>query len=114
MSKRIERANQLIKKELSQIILKEIEFPSGVLVTLTRVESAPNLKNTSVFISILPEKMSLKILELLNRRIYELQGLLNKRLKMRPLPRICFLEEKETRKAGRVEEILEAIRKGKC
>ncbi len=39
MSKRIPQVNQLIKKELSQIILREIEFPVGVLVTLTRVET---------------------------------------------------------------------------
>ena len=44
MSQRILKVNQLIKKELSQIILKEAEFPKEVLVTLTRVETLPNLQ----------------------------------------------------------------------
>jgi len=31
---------------------------------------------------------------------------------MRPIPRIKFLEEKKTREAGRIEEILEELKKG--
>ena len=111
MSNRIQRINQLIKKELSQIILKEIEFPQGVLVTVTRVETVSDLKESNIWISTLPEEKLKRVLEILNKNIYFLQQKLNKRLKMRPLPRIKFLEERKTREAGQVEEILEELKK---
>ena len=34
---RIERVNKLIKREVSRIILQDIEFPQDTLVTVTRV-----------------------------------------------------------------------------
>ena len=111
MSKRIQRINQLIKKELSQIILREIEFPQDVLVTITRVETSPNLIESNVWISVLPEEKLKIILEILNKNIYFLQQKLNKRLTMRPIPRIKFLEERKTSEASRIEEILEELKK---
>ncbi len=109
-TKRIQRVNQLIKKELSQILLREIEFPRDVLVTVTRVETSADLNQTKVFISALPENQSEKVLSLLNRQIYEIQQELNKRLKMKFIPKIEFWEEKRTKEAGEIEEILEEIK----
>jgi len=110
MSKRIQRVNQLIKKELSQIVLKEIEFPSDVLVTVTRVETTSNLIESKVYVSVMPEEKTSKVFQILNQQVYELQQKLNQRLQMRPIPRIKFIEEKETKEAGKIEEILEKIK----
>jgi len=112
MSKRIQRVNQLIKKELSQLLLREVEFPADTLVTVTRVETSADLKESNIWVSVIPEERQKRIPEILNKNIYILQQKLNKRLKMRPIPRIKFLEEKKTREAGRIEEILEELKKG--
>lgn len=99
MEKRLERVNRLIKEELSRIILKEFDFPLDVLITLTRVETTNNLIQAKVYISVMPEKKTKDILQMLNRGIYELQQKLNKRLNMRPVPRIYFREEKRNSKS---------------
>ena len=112
MSNRLARVNQLIKKELSQIILREVKFLSGVLVTLTRVETTPNLNESKVYIGVIPENKTESVFQVLNKQIYRLQQELNHRLNMRPVPRIYFVKEKETIMAGRVEEILEKLKKG--
>lgn len=111
MTKRIPQVNQLVKKELSQIILREIEFPQNVLVTVTRVETSGNLFETKVHISSIPFVKSKEVMAILNRNIYNLQQMLNKRLKMRPIPKIIFKEETETQIASRVEEILAKLKK---
>lgn len=108
---RILKVNQLIKKELGQIMLKEIHFPEGTLVTLTRVETFSNLIEAKVYISVFPENKSGEILQILSSHIFLLQQKLNSRLKMRPIPKIQFVEETTTREAGRVEELLDKIRK---
>lgn len=110
MPNRIPQVNQLLKKELGRIMLKEIDFPEGVLVTLTRVETSSNLIQAKVYISAIPEIKLSEVLKILNGQIYFLQQKLNERLKMRPLPKIIFMEETATREAGRVEELLEKLK----
>jgi ribosome-binding factor A len=107
MTKRILRLNELIKKELGETILKEIEFPTSVLATITRVETASNLSVARVFLSVFPEKFMAQTLKTLNFQIYFLQQELNHKLQMRPVPRLIFCQEKETVQAGRIEELLE-------
>ncbi len=109
MSNRIPRINQLIKKELSQILWREVDFPKNFLVTVTRVETSVDLNRAKVYISVMPEGETSKVLQILDKLIYFLQQKLNKRLKMRPTPRIQFVEEKRTVEAGRIEELLEKI-----
>ena len=111
MSRRIKQVNQLIKEELSQIIQREVEFPKNFLVTLTRVETSPNLKTSNIWISVLPENERKRICAILNKNIYTLQQKLGKRLKIKPVPILKFLEEKKTGEAGRIEEILEELKK---
>lgn len=111
MPKRIEQVNRLIKEELSKIILREFDFPPGVLVTLTRAQTSVDLNNSQVYVSVLPDGKKEWILENLNKRIYEIQQLLNRRLNMRPIPRIEFKEEEKTSEAGKIEEILARLKK---
>jgi ribosome-binding factor A len=111
--KRVPRVNQLIKKELAWIIWREISFPENVLVTVTRVEVSANLIQAKVYISVMPEEKLAEVLAILGRAIYELQQRLNRRLKMRPIPKIQFVTEEKTREAAKVEELLEKIHKRK-
>lgn len=107
---RIPQVNELIKRELSKIILKEVEFPEDTLATVTRVQTSSNLIQAKVYISVMPENQASKVLQILNRQIFNIQQIINKRLKMRPIPKIRFIEEKETRKAEEVEKLLEEIK----
>jgi ribosome-binding factor A len=111
MSRRIQRVNQLIKQEISRIILREIEGPKDTLITVTRVSSTSNLRESRVFISVIPEENKTKVFLFLNRKIYHLQQEINKRLKMKIVPKIIFVEEKMTASAARIEEILEGLKK---
>lgn len=111
MSKRIQRLNQLIKKEVAQLILREIEFPKDVLVTITRAEVIPDLRESKVYVSVMPEKNEGQVLALLNRKVFLLQKKIDKRLKMRPVPKIEFFKEERTKEAARIEEILEELKK---
>ena len=110
MSERIEKVNELIKRELSQIILEEMNFPKEALVTIIKVEAAPNLYSARVYINVIPEKEAKGAFIMLRNNIYNLQQLLNKRLRMRPIPRIEFLQEKQVQKTEKIEEILDEIK----
>ena len=111
MSKRIQRLNELIKEELGKILLREGNFPKGVLVTITRVETSANLSEANVWISVLPEDQTEKIVAILNKIIYHLQQKINKTIRIKFVPKIRFLIETKTKEAARIEELLEKIEK---
>jgi ribosome-binding factor A len=111
MTNRILKVSQLLKEELSKILLKDSDFPPNVLVTVTRVETTNNLTQAKVFISVFPEEKTEEIFFLLEKRIYQFQQSLNKKLKMRPVPQIIFKREEKTAEAGRIEEILISLKK---
>jgi len=111
MSNRILQVNELIQKELGQIILREIEFPKNTLVTITRVETSPDLSQAKVYVSCLPENRSDRMLQVLKRQGYHIQHKLNKRLETKIIPRIRFVKELKTMQAGRIEQILDKIKK---
>jgi ribosome-binding factor A len=110
MSKRIERVNELIKEIISRLILEEIEFSPGILVTVTRAETSSDLLDTNVFISVLPDGKRSAAVSYLRRKTGQLQRKMNELLNMKPIPRLNFLEEKETAEAGRIEELLARLK----
>jgi ribosome-binding factor A len=110
MFSRIDRINELIKETLAKIISEEIEFPVDVFVTVTRVDTTRDLRYARVFLSVFPEKKFGKTLLLLEKRIYSLQGKLNRKLSMKPLPRIEFVSDKTEAEADKIEKLLKSIK----
>jgi len=91
MSKRINQVNDLIRQELGQIVFREGDFISKPLITITRVDTSIDCRYSKVFITILPENETKTVIEGLNKKIYSIQKALDKRLYMRPVPKIRFL-----------------------
>ncbi len=111
MAKRIEKVNELLKEEIGSIILKEFEFSREILVTITSVDCAPNLIQAKVWVSVLPENKSEDVLKVLRRRIFDVQQMINRRLNMRPIPKISFFEDRQPIEASRIEKLLSEVKK---
>jgi ribosome-binding factor A len=90
VSCRIEKVNSLLTGEVAKILLKEMEFPRGSLVSVTRAEATKDLKEAKIFISVLPFEKHRRILEILEKNVYWIQQIINKKLVMRPMPKIIF------------------------
>jgi ribosome-binding factor A len=110
MSQRIQRVNKLIKEQVSQLILKEIDF-GGTLVTITEVDTAADLSQSKIKISVLPTEKTEQVLQILKKNIFQLQQTLNKKLTMRIVPKIIFEIDQAEAKAQRIEEILGQMKK---
>jgi len=111
MSLRIKKINELIKRELGKAILKELNFQDRVLVTLTRAETSIDLGAVKVYIGVIPEEKNPEIMKILQKNVWALQQILNKKLKIKKVPKILFKEEKTTKEAEKIERILEQIKK---
>jgi len=111
MSQRILRVNQLLRQEISQLLLKEIGF-ADALVTIIDVETSPDLGQAKVKISVMPAEKNEQVLKVLEKNIFHLQQILNKKLNMKTVPKIRFVIDQVEAKAQRIEEILGKMKKG--
>lgn len=106
MSNRIFKINELIKQHINNIILKELSLKEGVFITVVKVDTSPDLRYTKIFVSIFPERERDYAMRTLEREVYRFQGILNKKLHMRPLPRIQFILDTTESKADEIEKLL--------
>ena len=111
MSKeRAQRFNELIKKELGKIVFNFLDAKPGVLVTITQVLTNPNLFTSDIYITVYPSSGAKEILDKLNSSIYQIQQLLNRKLEVRPVPKITFKHDKNPEEVSGVEKLLEEIK----
>lgn len=109
MSFRLEKLNSLLREELSQMILKEISFPFDTLTTITKVVVSSDLTLARVWISVLPEEKRKIVLKTLQKNKARLQSGLNRRLKIKRIPKIRFILDVSEEKADRINRLLDEI-----
>lgn len=107
MSYRIDRINELIRQQFNNIVLKEIEFPRQYLVTVEKVDTSPDLKNSTIWLSVLPIEYRAEALELLEQEIYRIQSLLFKKLHLKFVPKISFKIDISEERADRINQLLD-------
>lgn len=106
---KIEKVNELIRQELAKIIFEEESEP-GILTTLMAAETSPDLRHTTVTISVYPTEKGESTLKKLSSRIFFLQQLLNKKLKIHPVPKIRFVLDGSGSESQKINTLLEKIK----
>jgi len=109
MVERVDKINSLLEHEVGKILLKEFYFP-GTMITLTHVDTSANLIEAKVYISTYPEARLEEIVGILNKNVYGIQHQINRLLRMRPIPKIKFVKDKELAKVGKIEELLAKVK----
>jgi ribosome-binding factor A len=108
MKHRILRVNELLKRELSTIITREIAF-DGVLVTVNQVDVTPDLKHAHVYISILGKQGQAAAMAKLDENRAVLQTALAKSVVLKYTPHLVFHLDDSIERGARVFEILQQI-----
>lgn len=109
MTHRIEQLNELILKEVAAIISREIEFPSGMFVTVTRADVADDAESAKVWVSVLPALHQEDALRIINGRISDLQSVLNKKLVMKFVPKLTFHIDESGERAAVITKVLDTV-----
>jgi len=100
-----------IREEVSRIILDELADPRLGFVTVTRVEPAPDLSVARIFISVLgAEADQRKTFRALAHCRGRVQALVGKRLRLRYVPELSFVEDDTIARAARIEELIRRAR----
>ena len=108
MSQRTEQVSALIQERIGEFFSKHLELKDA-LVTVTRVETAPDLKHANVFISVLPESRRGSGLAAVTKLRGEVGRSLFRDLSMRPVPAIHFQIDELEAHAATIEDLLNQI-----
>lgn len=109
-SRRIKQVNELIREELSQIFLKELELPLGVMATISRVKTSADLKSAKVWLSIIPGGQAQEILKSLQKKAGYIQSLLGKKVILKFTPKPTFVLDDSGEKAEKITRLLDEIK----
>jgi ribosome-binding factor A len=105
MNHRPLRVANLIRDELSAILVREMEF-GGALVTITEVVIDDKMDMARVRVSVLPANKDEEVFRALRKAQGFLQHVLSKKMNIRPMPFIRFEIDHGLEKAAVVEKIL--------
>lgn len=112
MSKyRKERIGDLLRDEMGQILHQELDLEIGTLATVTRVVVSEDLQHAKVYVSIFPSSLAEEVWKEIQKQVYYFQQILNKRLRMRPIPKIYFVLDRTEEEASKVEKLIEEGKK---
>lgn len=109
MSHRIPQLNELLRQEIGELFLKEITFPENTLATITKVDTAKDLSQTKVMVSILPAGERGTVLKLLGKQAKHIQHLLGQKLVIRKIPRIVFSFDASGEKVSYIDALIDKI-----
>ena len=110
MKHRLLRINELVKRELSGIIAREITFDSAI-VSISHVNVAPDLKNAHVFVSVLGDETGASVMAKLEAHRITLQAELGRHVVLKYTPHLIFHIDDSIERGTRVLEILQDLEK---
>ncbi|MCX8239457.1 MAG: ribosome-binding factor A [Akkermansiaceae bacterium] len=109
MGKRLERVNELLRREISAVVQRDFEWKNA-LVTITDVDVTQDLKEAKVFVSILGGSTP-GILAQLSRKRGFIQGKVAKRVTMRSTPVLNFRVDASAVRGVDVVNLLDEVEK---
>jgi ribosome-binding factor A len=107
---RMRRVNEAMREVLSSHIAGDLKDPRIGFVTVTAVETSPDLTAARVFVSVLGEPAEREdALAGLRSSRGLLQGHVARELRMKRTPALTFVHDDTAQRAGRIEQLIREI-----
>src|ERR1700738_5308235 len=111
-SRRIERINHLLRQEIADLLTREIndEALSLPLISITEVETSPDLRLAKVYFSVFGDEEVIQAAEThLKRASGFLHRNLKDRLDLRHIPHLEFLLDRSLARGDRIMRLMRTI-----
>ena len=103
MSRRQTQVAQLIAERAADYFARESNYVS--LITVTRADMSPDLKNVTVFFSVLPESAEASALDFAKRARGEFRQFLKQKMRLQHLPTIDFEIDYGEKNRQRIDDL---------
>lgn len=113
MTARTDRIDQLLREEIGAILAKDVQDPRIGFVTVTDVETAPDLSNARVWVSIIGQPAEREqTLRALGRAMPFVRHELGSRVRLRRIPELHLREDETAQRGTRVLRLLAELEAG--
>ena len=111
MTRRIQRLNNLIRHEISELLQRQVKDPRlGSFVTVTEVSISPDLKYARIFVShIGSEEEKQEILNALASASGFFRRELAKRLRLRHIPELSFQWDDSIERGAQLLKLIDQV-----
>ena len=107
MSQRQDRVNELLRREISAVLMRDYEWP-GQLVTVNEVEITQDFREAKVWMSILGGYVQ-PVLDRLNRDHGRIQSKVMKRVVLKTTPIMTFRHDNSATKGVDMVNLLQEV-----
>jgi ribosome-binding factor A len=112
MSERTARVDELLREEISEVVRREVDDPRIGFVTITDVETSPDLRHADVWVSVIGnEQERRQTLRALSHAMPFVRGRLG-RLRLKRVPELHVKEDDSAERGTRVLAILDDLEQG--
>ena len=109
---RVEKLQELMKQEISQIILRELKDPRIGFVTVTDVEVTGDLREAKIYVSIMGgEKQVEECWRGLQSSLGYIRREIGRRIRLRFTPELSFALDKSLDYSAHIQELLLKVQK---
>lgn len=110
MSRRLDKINELMRREISTFIQRDFDFP-GTIVTVVDVEITEDLREGKVWVGVIGKLRASQVIDKLNTRRGLIQSEVAKRVVLRNTPRLTFRLDDSARRGVDIVNLLDEIEK---
>ena len=107
--KRSARVGDLIREEVADIIMNKIKHKTLGFITVTGAKVTDDLRNATIYLSVLNTDESQKTLKKLNASASFVKSELGRRLKMKYIPNLKFKIDESIEYGRKIDGLLEGI-----
>jgi ribosome-binding factor A len=106
-SSRSVRVNELVKREISQVLHTDYK-DSTVAITIVGIEVSPDLRDARVYYSVIgDEEITRKAKQFLNKHTTKIRYKISKKIVLKYLPQLTFIYDSSIQRGNRVLDILD-------
>jgi len=112
MSHRIERVNQLIRQEISELLQREIKDPRlSQFIAVTEVTTSPDLRHAKVYISFISSNQQQKqdALDALAGASSFFRKELTRKLRLRRIPELSFHWDDSIERGAHIMDLIDRV-----
>ncbi len=109
--RRSERINEQFKREVAEILQREVKDPRIGSVVVTGARVAPDLSSAQVFVMIPDESAQAETLSGLEAAASFIRSQLGQRLQLRRIPQLRFQRDASLQYATRIEQLLQDVKR---
>lgn len=111
MARRMERVNQLLREELSDLARRQLKDPRlGALMTITEVDASPDLRHARVYVSVMGDAEEQQAaIDALSAAAGYLRRGLRGRLKLRHIPELQFHHDRSMERGSQLLSLIDQV-----